>query len=529
MSDRVYLYDSTLRDGAQTFGIDFSTSDKLDIANWLDEIGIDYIEAGWPGANPTDDAFFAAPPKLAKAKLTAFGMTFRPNGEAKTDESLQKVLAAPTKTVCLVGKSWDFHVTETLHTSLEENLRMVAETVAFAKKKNKEVLFDAEHFFDGYAANPGYALEVIKTAFANGARWIVLCDTNGGTLPHVVERTIKKITNHIAGENLGIHCHNDCELAVANSLAAIEAGARQIQGTLNGVGERCGNGNLISLLPTLMLKLGYKTGVTSKGLEKITSLSRALDERLNRASNPYAAYVGSAAFTHKGGLHISAVNKNPQSYEHIAPEKVGNSRRILVSDQSGKAAVIARLKTLGLNPDAYKKEAIDGLINEVKQREGRGYSYDSADASFALLAYRILENVPEYFRLESFRVLDERRFAENGEIASLSEATAKIRIGRMRKLTVAEGNGPVNALDKAMRKALSGRYPLLKQTRLIDFKVRILTPDAGTEAITRVLIESADDSGKRWCTMGVSVNILDASYHALSDSLIYALFRFGIK
>lgn len=521
----VYLYDSTLRDGAQTHGVDFSAVDKQDIAREMDKVGFDYIEGGWPGANPTDDAFFASLPKLKQARITAFGMTRRANASAANDPGLNALINTGVKAVCIVGKTWDFHVDAALEIPREENIRMISDSIAHLKSKKVEPLFDAEHFFDGYKANPVYALACIKAAYEAGARWVVLCDTNGGTLPREVEKIVSEVVKYVPGSHLGIHCHDDTSNAVANSIAAVQAGVRQVQGTLNGLGERCGNTNLMTLIPTLMLKLGYETNLGQEGLKQLTRLSRFLDERLNRAPDPYAPYVGSAAFAHKGGLHVSAVAKNPASYEHINPEAVGNARHIVVSDQAGRSNIVARLKEIGLNVDKYPKEKINALVDAIKQRESEGYAYDSADASFDLLAKRLLESVPEYYTLLSFRVIDERRWNAKGELITLSEATIKLKLQTRRVMTVAEGNGPVNALDNALRKALSKRYKPLKEMRLVDYKVRIITPEAGTEALIRVLVVTEDADGHRWTTIGVSTNVIDASYNALHDSIVYKLMK----
>lgn len=520
MDKRIYIYDSTLRDGAQTQGIDFSVLDKQFIAQQLDKLGIDYIEGGWPGANPTDDAFFAALPAVKQSTYAAFGMTRRANTSAANDPSLNALLNVGTPCVCIVGKTWNYHVTHALEITLEENQKMIAESIAHIVSQKREAVFDAEHFFDGYKANSEYALKVIQAAYKAGARWIVLCDTNGGTMPHEIEAIVGEVTKHIDGKYLGIHCHNDTEQAVANSLAAVRAGVRQVQGTINGVGERCGNANLTAIIPTLMLKMGYKTNVK---LEQLTHISRAVQERLNRAPNPYAAYVGASAFAHKGGLHVSAVAKNPDSYEHIKPELVGNVRNILVSDQAGKSNILANLKTIGMKVDP-KDPKVSQLVEEVKQREASGYAYDGADASFELLAKRMLDKVPNFFDLQSFRVIDERRYNAKGKLVTLSEATIKMKLMGKSLMTVAEGNGPVNALDKALRKALSSKFKSLKQMRLVDYKVRII-PSHGTDALTRVWIESADDEGNSWCTIGVSANVIDASYNALHDSITWKLLR----
>jgi 2-isopropylmalate synthase len=523
MSDRITIFDTTLRDGAQTQGVDFSVADKAAIARELDRLGVAYIEGGWPGANPTDDAFFADPPHT-KATFTAFGMTKRPGRSAANDPGLAALLQAKSKAVCLVGKTWDFHVDVALGITQEENLELIADSIRAVVASGKEALFDAEHFFDGYKANPAFALACLKAAYDAGARWIVLCDTNGGTLPHEVERIVGEVTASIPGSRLGIHAHNDTENAVANSLAAVRAGARMVQGTLNGLGERCGNANLLSVIPNLMLKMGMDCGIAKDNLHMLTHLSRMLDDRLSRAPQKNLPYVGTSAFAHKGGLHVSAIEKDPRSYEHIAPEIVGNQRGVVVSDQAGRSNILARFREIGLDLDA-KDSRIPALLDEVKRREFQGFAYDGAEASFELLALRALARVPEYFRLQSFRVIDERRWNARGDLVTLSEATAKIQVGEKLVMTVAEGNGPVNALDGALRKALLPVYPELEGVRLVDYKVRILTPHEGTKAVTRVLIESEDEAGKRWSTIGVSGNIIDASFNALSDTIAYRLYH----
>lgn len=526
---RVYLYDSTLRDGAQTQGVDFSTADKTAIAIELDRLGIDYIEGGWPGANPTDDAFFANPPELKKSILSAFGMTRRPGRSSDNDPGLNGLVNTGVKTITLVGKSWDFQVDVALEIERSENVSMIEDSIAYVKKKAGEAMFDAEHFFDGYKANPEFAMQCCLAAYKAGARWIVLCDTNGGTLPHEIEEIVTEISKEIPGSHLGIHCHDDTGNAVANSLAAVRAGVRQIQGTLNGLGERCGNANLITLLPSLMLKMGFETGVAKKDLKRLVSISRVLDERLNRLPSRNAAYVGESAFAHKGGLHVSAIEKDPSCYEHINPELVGNQRTIIMSNQAGRSNLVAKFREVGIVVDP-KDAKVNALLDEIKELESSGYSYDGADASFELLARRKLENVPEYFRLESFRVIDERSWDASHKLKStLSETTVKLFLGDERKMDVAEGNGPVNALDAALRKILIPIYPDLESLRLVDFKVRILESDKATQAITRVMIESADDQGNHWTTVGMSSNIIDASYEALRDSLIYKLYKSGVK
>lgn len=549
MSERIYLYDSTLRDGAQARGIDFTVADKLAIAEALDAFGIDYIEGGWPGANPTDDAFFAAyfspyrgearrgaatkhslrnqPPSISPpdgGRLVAFGMTRRAGRSASNDPGLQDVLAAKTPSVCLVGKAWDWQVEAALKVSKKENLKMIEESFAHVVGKKREAVFDAEHFFDGYKANPDYALDVLRAAVAGGASWLVLCDTNGGSLPSEVRSMVAAVKKALPKANLGIHCHDDTEQAVANSLAAVEAGVRQVQGTINGIGERCGNANLIAIIPTLMLKMGYKTGISSAQLARIGGLSRLVDERLNRPSNKHAAYVGESAFAHKGGLHVSAMSKDTKSYEHIDPALVGNSRVILVSDKAGRANILNRLAQMGIEVAADDPRITD-LVKAVKDREVLGYAYEDAGASFELMARQMLGSVPTYYDLHSFRVLDERRMDAKGKRVTMSEATVKLTVQGKLKMTVAEGNGPVNALDAALRKALIVKYPQLKSMHLADYKVRILTPSEATAALTRVMIESRDDTGASWTTIGVSHNVIDASFNALYDAISYHLMK----
>jgi 2-isopropylmalate synthase len=527
MSERIFLYDTTLRDGGQTQGVDFSVADKVAIARMLDRLGIDYIEGGWPGANPTDDGFFRQAPALRHARLAAFGMTRRAGRSAANDPGLVALWQSGAEVVTLVGKSAPRHV-ELVGASRDENLRMIEDSIAAAAQRVPEVMFDAEHFFDGYAADAGYALACLAAAAAGGARWIVLCDTNGGRLPHEIAAAVERVTALVPPERLGIHTHDDTGNAVAGSLAAVRAGARQIQGTLNGLGERCGNADLVALIPTLMLKLGYETGVDGKGLSHLCEISRGLDERLNRTPDRHAAYVGASAFAHKGGLHASAVVKDPSSYEHIAPEVVGNQRHIVVSDQAGRASLMTRLAEIGL-AQAPNEDQIRTLLRVIKEREANGYAYEGADASFELLARRTFGQVQDYFRLISFRIIDERRFNARNELVTLSEATIKVEVGGATRMIVAEGNGPVHALDTALRQALSATYPALEHMHLADYKVRILTPEAAAAAVTRVIIESADDQGRRWSTVGVSTNVIDASYNALHDGITYKLFVDGAE
>ncbi len=531
--ERLYLYDTTLRDGAQTTGVDFSLEDKRRIASVLDDLGVDYIEGGYPGANTVDTSLFKKAPKLDNATFSAFGMTKRVGRSLANDPGFQATLQSDAKAICLVAKAWDYHVRVALGVSNEDNLKAISESIAAVVSSNREAMLDAEHFFDGYKANPDYALDVLKTAIDAGARWVVLCDTNGGTLPHEVEDIVKAVTKHIPGKNLGIHTHNDTENAVANTLMAVRAGCRQIQGTLNGLGERCGNANMTSIIPTLLLKSEFadkfQTSVTPSRLQTLTHASRVLDEVLNAAPYRHAPYVGESAFATKAGIHASAILKDPETYEHVTPQDIGNQRRLFVSDQAGRSNILAALDRLGVEVDR-EDGRVTTLLDEVKDREGRGYSYEAAEASFELLARRALGEVPHFFSVDSFRVIVERRHNALGKLVTISEATVKVFInGDNEPLwSVAEGNGPVNALDSALRKDL-GRYQVhIAGVELVDYKVRILT--GGTGAITRVLVESHDTlTGDRWFTVGVSPNIIDASFEALLDSINYKLLKDGAR
>lgn len=532
--ERLYLFDTTLRDGAQTTGVDFSLDDKRRIMAVLDEIGLDYIEGGYPGANPIDTELFAAAPALAGgATLTAFGMTKRAGRSAANDPGLQGSLQTKAGAVCLVAKAWDYHVRVALGITNEENLAGVRDSVEAIRASGREAMIDCEHFFDGWKGNRAYALAVAAAAHEAGARWVVLCDTNGGTLPHEIEAIVADIAKVVPGTHLGIHTHNDTENAVANALAAVRAGCRQIQGTLNGLGERCGNANLASIIPTLLLKRDFadrfETRVTAEKLARLTHASRILDEILNRAPHRHAPYVGEAAFATKAGIHASAILKEPETYEHVPPQTVGNRRRVLVSDQAGKSNLIYELERLGVDVGRADPR-IARLLEEVKSREAAGYAYEGADASFELLARRLLGEVPEYFRVQSFRVMVERRYNALGELTTVSEASVRVTINGEQEpvWSVAEGNGPVNALDRALRKDLGQYQALIAEVELVDYKVRILT--GGTEAVTRVLVESLDRaSGARWFTVGVSANIVDASFEALTDSITYKLFKAGAR
>ncbi len=530
---RLSLYDTTLRDGQQTQGVQFSTSEKHQIAEALDSLGVDYIEGGWPGANPTDSAFFDDAPKT-RATMTAFGMTKRAGRSAENDDVLAAVMNANTPAVCLVGKTHDYHVTKALGISLAENTANIAASISHIVEAEREALFDAEHFFDGYKSNPDYALGCLQAALEAGARWIVLCDTNGGTLPHEVYETTKAVISAgIPGERLGIHTHNDTENAVAGSLAAVDAGARQIQGTLNGLGERCGNANLTALIPTLLLKepyaSRYETGITMEALEGLTHASRLLDDILNRVPQKQAAYVGASAFAHKAGLHASAILKDPSTYEHIDPAVVGNERIIPMSNQAGQSNLRRRLAEAGIEV-AKDDPALAQILDEIKAREDRGYTYDSAQASFELLARQVLGRMPEFFEVKRYKVTVERRKNKYNKMISLSEAVVVVKVDGEKKLSVSESmdeagsdRGPVNALSKALAKDLGGYQEAIADVHLVDFKVRIT--QGGTEAVTRVIIDSEDGQGRRWSTVGVSANIVDASFEALLDAINWKLLR----
>ena len=523
--EKLYIFDTTLRDGAQTQGVNFSIDDKQKISASLDALGVDYIEGGWPGANPTDTEFFNKDHGFKNAKLTAFGMTKKSEHSAENDPMLASLINSKSSSVCLFGKSWDFQVDVALGITNEQNIENISESAKHIVNSGKEFMFDAEHFFDGYKANPDYAITCIKAAYDQGARWIVLCDTNGGTLPHEVLKIVSEVTKQIPGENLGIHAHNDTENAVANSLVAVQAGVRQIQGTINGLGERCGNANLMSLIPSLFLKKDFsekfELNIKRENLKNLTQCSRLLDELLNRKPNKHLPYVGASAFSHKGGMHVSAVQKDPKTYEHIDPEEVGNSRNIVVSDQAGQSNIMSRLKSIGIQVEKNDPK-IKKLLEEVKDREFIGYSYDGADASFELLARRLMGEIPRYILINEYDVSVKKDSL--GEI--ISHAKAQLEVDGQKILCEGQGNGPVNALDNAIRKNINrlAKYSeYLKDLKLVDYKVRIL--NTGTEAVTRVSIESTDAKGVNWFTIGVSPNIIDASFKALVDSLDYKLFK----
>jgi len=535
--ERIYLFDTTLRDGAQTQGVQFSAGEKHQIASVLDALGLDYIEGGWPGANPTDNEFFASPPRT-QATFTAFGMTKRNGRSAENDDVLAAVMNAGTPAVCLVGKAHDFHVTTALGISLEDNLENVAASFAHIKAQGREGLFDAEHFFDGYKANPDYALQAVHAAYDAGARWIVLCDTNGGVLPHEVSTIVAAvIASGIPGDHLAIHTHNDTENAVAISLAAVLAGARQIQGTLNGLGERCGNANLTTLIPTLLLKEPYasrfETGVSLTALKGLRRASRLLDDILNRVPAKQAPYVGASAFAHKSGLHASAIAKDPTTYEHIDPAAVGNTRIVPMSNQAGQSNLRARLLEAGLEV-AADDPALPRIVERIKEREAKGYSYDTAQASFELLAREELGTLPRFFEVKRYRVTVERRKNKRNQMVSISEAVVVTKVHGKKMLNVSESQGPdgsdqgpVNALSRALSKDLGPYQKVIDDMQLVDFKVRIT--NGGTEAVTRVIIDSEDGKGRRWSTVGVSANIVDASFDALIDAINWKLIRDGAR
>ncbi len=534
--ERLYLYDTTLRDGQQTQGVQFSVAEKVQIARALDALGVDYIEGGWPGANPTDSEFFVAAPGT-RATFTAFGMTKRAGRSAANDDVLAQVLNAGTQAVCLVGKTHVFHVETALGITPAENIETISASIAHVVAQGREALFDAEHFFDGWKADRAHALACLQAAAGAGARWIVLCDTNGGTLPAEVGRIVAEvIAAGLPGERLGIHCHNDAEGAVAASLAAIDAGVRQVQGTLNGLGERCGNANLVSLIPTLLLKepyaSRYETGITAAALAGLTRLSRMLDDILNRVPLRSAPYVGASAFAHKAGLHASAILKDPATYEHVDPALVGNERIIPMSNQAGQSNLRARLAAAGIAV-APGDARLARILDEVKRREDDGYAYDGAQASFELVARAELGLLPQFFEVKRYRVTVERRKNKYNRMISLSEAVVVVKIGDEKMLSVSESmdeqgsdRGPVNALWKALAKDLGPYQACIDDMRLVDFKVRIT--QGGTDAVTRVIIDSADGQGRRWSTVGVSPNIVDASFEALLDAVTWKLIRDGV-
>ncbi|WP_332716781.1 citramalate synthase [Pelagibacterium mangrovi] len=523
--ERLYLFDTTLRDGAQTTGVEFSLEDKIAISKLLDGLGLDYVEGGYPGANVVDTAFFAQK-RTKAAQFVAFGMTKRAGRSVENDPGIADLVNSSADAICYVSKAWDHQVKLALGISTKENLKSLAESVRAAIDNGKQAFVDCEHFFDGYKANRDYALDCVRTALEAGARWVVLCDTNGGTMPAEIETIIADVLTVAPGDRLGIHAHDDTGQAVANSLAAVRAGVRHIQGTINGLGERCGNANLMTLIPTLVLKPlfadRFETGVNAQKLETLTHVSRAFDEILNRAPNRHAPYVGASAFATKAGIHASAIAKDPSTYEHVAPETVGNARAIMVSQQAGKSNLLTSLGRFGIHL-AKDDPRLDKLLRQVKEREARGYSYDGAEASFYLLAHKLLGTLPRFFDVTSYRASVERRHNARGELVTMCEAVVKIDVEGDVFMSVAEGNGPVNALDLAMRKDLGKYSSRIDDLELVDYKVRIL--DGGTGAVTRVLIESRDGAGDRWFTVGVSPNIIDASFEALYESFTYKLMK----
>jgi 2-isopropylmalate synthase len=525
--ERISLLDTTLRDGAQTTGVDFSLDDKKQIAGLLDALGIDYVEGGYPGANPLDTEFFQSRP-TKKAHFAAFGMTKRAGRSAANDPGIAALLDSAADTIVYVAKAWDYQVHVALGCTLEENLEGISESVKAAVAEGREAMVDCEHFFDGFKENRDYALDCAEAAYEAGARWVVLCDTNGGTLPHEVEDIVRAVTARVPGANLGIHAHNDTEQAVANSFAALRGGARQIHGALNGLGERCGNANLCSIIPTLLLKPElsekYDIGVTAESLRGLTKLSHTLDELLNRAPDRHAPYVGASAFATKAGIHASAVLKDPRTYEHVLPDSVGNVRRVLVSDQAGKSNILAELERLCV-PVAKDDPRVMRLLAAVKDKEAQGYAYEGADASFELLARRILGHVPDYFQVERFRVDVERRHNAQGELETFSEATVRVNIDGQSLISAAEGTGPVHALYVALCKDLGKYQRHIEDIELLDFRVRVF--QGGADAVTRVLVEFGDKQGETWSTVGVSPNLIDASFQALLDAVDYKLLKAG--
>jgi 2-isopropylmalate synthase len=523
--ERVEIYDTTLRDGSQLEGISLTVDDKLRIAEQLDWLGVDFIEAGWPGANPKDDEFFARAPEelsLDTSALVAFGSTRRVKGKVDSDDTLRNLLAAGTSTVCIVGKSWDYHVLEALNTTLDEGVAMVADSVAFLRADGRDVFYDAEHFFDGYQRNPEFAMRVLEGAVQSGASRLVLCDTNGGTMPDVIERTVAAVVEYFGTDvGVGVHLHDDAGTGVANALAGVRGGAVQVQGTINGYGERTGNCNLTTIIPNLTLKMGIET-IPRDRLERLTPVAHHVAELVNMALNPQAPYVGSSAFAHKAGLHVSAIAKRPDAYEHVPPDSVGNGARFVVSELAGKSTLTLKARELGLTLDGPQ---LNELIDTLKRMEHDGYHFEVADASLELLMRRATGWEQRWFDVESFRVItdDDDPFTVSPHgLGVTTEATIKVHVGGERIIATAEGNGPVNALDTALRSALGDRYPALAHVHLTDYKVRVLDTARGTGAVTRVLVDSTDGE-RTWTTIGVGENIIEASWQALYDSLVYGL------
>ncbi len=518
----VQIFDTTLRDGGQTAGISFSAEDKKRIADHLAEFGVAWIEGGWPGSSPKDDRFFdlMRDRKWSHSRLVAFGSTARPGKPVESDRGLKNIINSGADAACIFGKSRDIHVTKALGITLEENLELVHGSIAFLKQHFDTVFFDAEHFFDGYNSDEKYAIKVLEAAQSAGADTLVLCDTNGGNIPYRIAEVVTAMLKHFPATNIGIHAHNDCELAVANSLAAARVGAQHVQGTINGIGERCGNANLISIIPDLQLKMGIDCGISPEQLQKLGALSRFVNEMANRLPWKHQPFVGINAFAHKGGIHVSAIRKASELYEHISPDLVGNQQRILLSDQAGRSNVIVKLDNMdldhGLSPD---DPAVAEAVEQIKELEAQGYTYEAAEASFQLLLLKATNRFQHYFELEGFRVIDEKH-GHDGK--AYSEATVRITVGNKSAHTASLGNGPINAMDSALRTALIDFYPNLAEFRLSDFKVRVLSTKEATRAGVRVLIESTDGR-RKWSTVGVSTNMIDASYQALVDSIEYKL------
>ncbi len=517
---KIYMYDTTLRDGTQAEDISLSVLDKVSIAKKLDEIGIHYIEGGYPGSNPKDREFFkiAADLQWKNSKICAFGMTRRVGKDVENDGNVKIMKNSGAPVITIVGKSWDFHVTTALRTTLDENIRSVSDTLSYLKDYCEEILFDAEHFFDGYKRNPEYAMEVVEAAVEAGAECIILCDTNGGSIPSEITKIVRAVKKTIKVP-LGIHCHNDSELAVANSIAAVQAGVMHVQGTINGYGERCGNANLVSVIPALMLKMGYRS-IPKGNIEELTDLSRYVAEIANIGHFKRQAYTGHSAFAHKGGMHVSAIRRHPGTYEHLEPETVGNRRRVLISDLSGRSNVLEKAKQFGIKLKGSDPLASE-ILEKIKDLEHEGYQYEGAEASFELILKKAMKTHKPFFNLKGFRVIDEKR-SEDGD--PIAEATIMIEVEGNIEHTAAHGNGPVNALDNAIRKALTKFFPEINEMELLDYKVRVLSTGEGTGATVRVLIESGDKSGK-WGTVGVSHNIIEASWQALTDSIRYKLHK----
>ncbi|NIA08239.1 MAG: citramalate synthase [Nitrospiraceae bacterium] len=516
------LYDTTLRDGTQSEDFNLSVEDKVRIALKLDELGIDYIEGGWPGANPRDDQFFHEIQNysLRHSRIAAFGSTHRARYAANEDPNLKALVAAQAPVITIFGKTWDIHVRDVLRISPEKNLELIEESLSWLRSRVQTLFYDAEHFFDGYKANPDYAIETLRRASAGGADCIVLCDTNGGTLPFEITEIIKNVQNVLGKDiQLGIHCHDDAGVAVANSLSAVKAGVTQVQGTMNGFGERCGNANLCSVIPDLVVKMGYQCAA-GKNLTELTSISRFISEIANLPHNKYQPYVGASAFAHKGGIHVNAVQRNPETYEHIRPELVGNIRRILLSDLAGKSSVLAKAKQFGLDLDSHDPSVMD-IVAQLKELEAQGFQFEGAEASFELLMRKAIGTYRKYFDLIGFRVIDQK---SKDDGPTQAEATIMVHVGGHVEHTAAVGNGPVNALDNAIRKALEKFYPQLKEMSLQDYKVRVLPGSPGTGAKVRVLIESKDQHDK-WGTVGLSYDIIEASWQALVDAICFKLIK----